>query len=290
MSAIAYVSDSKLLQHHRLNARKTMNFWRISNNISFSDFNEGDLVFFLSKDKEQMLNGEKGVVGYGQLDSIYLNSPKKIWDKFEKENGYNTYEEFKEAIKKVTKNHDLPSKISSLYLKDITFFQNPIYLSECGIEISKNVESYIYISPKEAVIKLLDYGKHNIDLWSSDENVVERIEDQKLEYSIKLAHEKIGDFNLDEKMMKQGNKKMKELIINNPVCHFIGNSLLDVCLVKEKDVLIVLYYDKNIDKRLLIGHSELYKKYIMQYYRSAYNLYFKTSNGDKSVDELLNRY
>lgn len=290
MSAIAYITDSKLLELHRLNTHKTMNFWRLTSNVAFSDFRVGDLLFFLSKDKEHMNQGEKGIVGYGQLEDIYINSPKKMWDNFESQNGYNTYNDFKEALVRASKTHELPSKISSLYLKDVTFFQNPIYLSECGIEISKNIESYIYINPKDAVIKLLDYGKDNIDIWSSDEDLSQRIEDQKLEYAIKLAHDDIGDYKLDLKEIKIANKIMKHSIEDNPVCRFVGDSMLDLYIVKEKDVLIILYYSKNVDIRLLIGQAELYKEYIKKYYKNAYHLYFKTSNNDKEVDNLLNRY
>ena len=61
MSSIAYITDSKMLEMHRLNAHKTMNFWRLSNKINFSDFNKGDLVFFLSKDKQHLRKKEKGI-------------------------------------------------------------------------------------------------------------------------------------------------------------------------------------------------------------------------------------
>ena len=67
MSAIAYITDSKMLDFHRLNINSTMNFWRLSNKISFSDFGENDLVFFLSKDKKMMNKGEKGIVGFGRV-------------------------------------------------------------------------------------------------------------------------------------------------------------------------------------------------------------------------------
>ena len=290
MSAIAYITDSKLLELHRLNVNKEMNFWRISTKTSFSDFGIGDLVFFLSKDKEHMKNKEKGIVGFGVLASIYTYAPRTMWNKFEEKNGYKSYELFKEAIIKTNKNHELPKKISSFYLNNVTFFQSPIYLSECKIEISKNVESYIYLKPEETVITLLDYAKNAVDIWSSSEGITDIIEDLQLEYAVKLAHNDIGDIKLSEKANKIAIKTMKKVQENNPVCHFIGNSKTDLCLVKEKDVLIVLYNNKKVDKRLLIGQSELYKINIMKYYKNAYKLYFKTSNGDKELDNLLNRY
>lgn len=288
MSAIAYITDSKLLELHRLNAHKTMNFWRLSTKTSFSDFGKDDLVFFLSKDKEHMKKKEKGIVGFGKLDNIYTYAPKTMWNKFEKENGYNTYGEFKEAIEKVSKLHELPKKISSFYLKNIVFFQSPIYLSELGIKISNNVESYVYIKPEELVIKLLEYGKQAIDIWSSSEMAENIIENEQLNYSLKLAQKDIGDLKLSETRINSGNRIMKKIIENNPGCKFIGKSKLDVALVNDRDILIVLYNHKEIDYRLLIGQAQLYKKYIMKYYNGPFKIYFKTSDNNKELIELIN--
>ena len=288
MSAIAYITDSKLLELHRLNAHKTMNFWRLSTKTSFSDFGKDDLVFFLSKDKEHMKKKEKGIVGFGKLENIYTYAPKTMWSKFGNENGYNTYDEFKEAIEKVSKLHVLPKKISSFYLNNIVFFQSPIYLSELGISISNNVESYVYIKPEESVIKLLEYGKEAIDIWSSSEMAIKLIENEQLNYSLKLAQKDIGDFKLSDTRIKSGNRIMKKIIENNPGCKFIGKSKLDVALVNDSDILIVLYNHKEIDYRLLIGQAELYKKYIMKYYNGPFKIYFKTSDNNKKLNDLIN--
>ena len=290
MSAIAYITDSKLLELHRLNANKKMNFWRVSTKVSFSDFGVEDLVFFLSKDKEHSRGGEKGIVGYGKLKAIYINSPSAMWKKFGSSNGYNSYDEFKEAIVKVTKDHKLPNKISSFFLDNVVFFQAPIYLSECEVEISKNVESYIYINPEETVIKLLDYAKDAVDIWSSSDGLNDDIIDQQIEYAAKLAYKKIGDYIFDEKKLAHAYNMMKKYVNENPMMKFIGDSKINVGYVKEKDVLIVMYYGKDVDYRTLIGQAELYKENIKKYYNNAYNIYFKTSNNNKEIDNLLNRY
>lgn len=287
MSAIAYITDSKMLELHRLNAHKTMNFWRLSTKNNFSNFEKGDLVFFLSKDKEFIKNKEKGVVGFGKLEAVHLCSPKSMWDKYEKENGYNTYDEFKAALTKVNKDHKLPTKISSFYLTNVTFFQAPVYLSECGMEISNNVESYIYIKPEETVIKLLEYAKKAIDLWSSSEDVLDRLDEEELRYAISLAFKEFGDYPLNENQLKKAHKEMLKVIENNPVCEFVSGSKLDLCLVNERDVLIVLYNSKDIDVRTLIGQASLYCTNIKKYYFNGFKLYFKTSNGDKDKDELI---
>lgn len=290
MSAIAYITDSKMLDYIRLNTRNCMNFWRPSTMTSFSDFKEGDLVFFLSKDKAYVKDKEKGIVGFGKVEKIITNSPHTMWEKFTTDNGYSTYEEFKEAIIKVNKNHELPSKISSFYLKNVVFLQAPIYLSECGMNISNNIESYTYIKPEDVVIKILEYAKNNVDLWSSPEMLADRIDDEQLEYAIKLAHNEIGDYSIEENKLKIAKKTMKEVLLANPMCKPISDSNLDLCLVNERNVLIVLYNNKDIDSRLLIGQAELYKRNIGKYYPNAYKLYFKTSNGDKDLDYILNKY
>ena len=290
MSAIAYITDPKLLEYHRINVNKEMNFWRISSKTTFSSFDVGDLVFFLSKDKDLIKDKEKGVVGFGIVSDMYTLSPQEMWDKFSYGNGYVDYESFIDALTKASKDHKLPKKISSFYLKNVVFFQAPIYLSECGLDVSKNIESYIYIKPEEIVIKILEFAKNAIDIWSSADGLDDMIADIQLKYAIKLAHNDIGDFVFDEKTNRVAERFMKKVQNANPVCEFVPGSKLDLCLVKNKDVLIVLYCGKGVDKRLLIGHAELYKRYIMKYYRNAYKLYFKTANRNSEIDDLLNRY
>ena len=290
MSAIAYITDSKMLDMHRLNANSTMNFWRLSPTLQFSDFKVDDLIFFLSKDKEYLRDKEKGIVGYGKVEKLIVNSPSAMWNEYGKENGYNTYDEFKDAIIKVSKDHKLPNKISSFYLKDVVFFQTPAYLSELGMSISNNMESYVYINPEDIVIKLLEYGKDNIDIWSSNENLSDKIDDEELYYSLRLAHKEIGDFDLSEEKLKKAIKTMRKVKELNPILNYVGGSILDLCLVNERNVLIVLYNNSSFDLRLLIGQAELYKRNIGKYYPNAYKLYFKTSDGNKEIEYMLNKY
>ena len=288
MSAIAYISDAKLLELHRLNAHKTMNFWRLSTKTTFSDFGIGDLVFFLSKNREHMKKKEKGIVGFGRLTNIYTYAPRTMWNRFGKKNGYNSYEEFREAIEKVAKDHVLPKKISSFYLENVIFFQSPVYLSELGMKISSQVESYVYIRPEESVIDLLEYGKSALDIWSGNEDLEKIIDNEELEYALKLSHKEIGDIRLPDRKRPAAMRVMKRIKEKNPGCDFIGSSKLDLCLVNDRDILIVLYNSKDIDTRLLIGQSQLYRKYIKKYYRNPFRIYFKTSDNNKEVNELIN--
>lgn len=287
MSSIAYITDSKLLDNHRLHENKQMNFWRLSNKTSFSDFGDGDLVFFLSKDKAHMsLNKEKGIVGFGKLKSINIGSPKAMWKKFDNLNGYNTYEEFVEAIGKVNLN-EIPEKISSFYLENVTFFQNPIYLSECGMTISKNIESYIYLDDK-ATYKILEYSKHNSDLWSTSPYHEERIVEEEISLALSMAHKKVGDVKFDENKKIKVRKLMQKCIDTHNGFSFIRGSGSVLYHAYDKYVSIIMYKDKDVDLKTLVGAAYLYRKYIATYYPHPLTIIFKTIDNDEEFDELVN--
>ena len=281
MSSIAYITDSKMLEMHRLNAHKTMNFWRLSNKINFSDFNKGDLVFFLSKDKQHQLKKEKGIVGYGRLKEIYLTSVKNMWKKFGKENGFNTYEEFEESLIKLSKDNKLPNKISSFYLENVSFFQAPIYLSECGMKISNNVESYIYLKPDDVTLKILEFAKSSPDLWSNSDT--SNIEIDELRYRLALTHKTIGDYKLNDKLSKRTNRVLRKFIKENDY-EFIPGSNQELFRIIGNKLEILLYNDKEVEKRLLIGQAILYMHYL-----NDVDIDFKFLNDDTNLVSLINK-
>jgi len=284
MSSIAYITDSKMLELHRLNNHKTMNFWRLSNNNNFSDFAIDDLVFFLSKDKEHMNQKEKGIVGFGRLKQIHLCSVKQMWEMYEDLNGYKTIEEFKEAIINVSKDKKLPSKISSFYLEDVMFFQ-PVYLSECGLNISRNVESYIYIKPEEVVFNLFNIAKNSKDLWSTFDD--EDIEKEARLYALFLARKRIGDYNLDEKVIKKAYKELK-VFKENTNYDFVQNSKTELYKLEGLKIEILMYSEKDIDKRLLIGQAKLYRHYLS--ILDPWSVVtFKTIDNNEELVYLLNK-
>ena len=287
MSAIAYITDSKMLQLHRLNNHKTMNFWRVSNNINFSDFTIGDLVFFLSKDKEHKNKNEKGIVGFGRVVDIDLGSIKSMWDKYGIYNGYKTIEEFKEAIIKVSKDKKLPKKISSFYLEDVQFF-HPIYLSECGFKISNNTESYIYLKDEEIVYNLLDLAKKSKDIWSSIDIDEKTIESEELLFTLFTAHKYIKDIKTTEKLIKKGKKELNKYIENNKEYNFIQNSNLELYKVDNNIVEILFYNHKDIDNKLLIGQANLYKQWVEHRFANTYILVFKSFDDDKELETQMN--
>ncbi|MDO5440224.1 MAG: hypothetical protein Q4F12_01660 [Erysipelotrichaceae bacterium] len=289
MASIAYITDGKLLDNHRLNQNKTMNFWRLSTKTNFTEFGIGGLVFFLSKNKEHLSSKkEKGIVGFGRLVNIYVGSPKIMWDKFNKTNGYNTYDEFLEAICKVSKNHEVPEKLSSLYLENVCFFQAPIYLSELGIEISKNVESYVYIKPDEAVIKLLEYGRTSTDLWSSVDGQDQIIVEEELGAVLSFAHSQSGDIKLSGTKLNKSLNEVHDYLLANPIYKRVNGSQFNMYNVYEDNLTICFYHNKGIDIRTVIGQALLYKRYIEKYYPHDLSILFKTTDNNLEFSELVN--
>jgi hypothetical protein len=170
MSSIAYVTDQQMIEFHRINGNDGMNFWRPSVGKRFSDFKEGDLLFFLAKGSNNHISKEKGIIGYGRFTHAESLSARQMWSRYENLNGYPTEELLKQAILRVSKSSTLPPKISCLHLKDVVFFQSPLYLSDLGLKISKNVESFIYLDkddPEMTTKILLKANEIGIDFWTS---------------------------------------------------------------------------------------------------------------------------
>ena len=62
MSSIAYVSDDRMLEFHRMSGNTSMNFWRLSLK-NFERFSIGDLLFFIDRRNPHPLTKEKGIIG-----------------------------------------------------------------------------------------------------------------------------------------------------------------------------------------------------------------------------------
>ncbi len=287
MSAIAYITDSKMLELHRLNNHKTMNFWRLSQNINFSDFGEGDLVFFLSKDKEHRNRREKGIVGFGRVSRIGVSSIRTMWEKYGILNGYQTLAEFKEAILKVSKDKKLPKKISSFLLENVVFFQ-PVYLSECGMKISTNVESYIYLKEESVVKKLLSLAKESSDLWSNLNNNHEDIEKEQIIYALYAAHDRIGDIIVSDALYRKAHRLMKQYIEEDPAYKFVRGSRNELYMIDGNRINFIFYYDRQIDQRYLIGQAYLYKYYLKDFADLEIISQFRFINRNEELSDYLN--
>lgn len=287
MSSIAYITDPNMLELHRLNGHNTMNFWRLSSKVNFKNFSKGDLVFFLSKDKSLQKGKEKAIVGYGKLESINVKSVNYLWKKYQIENGYLNINDFKEAIIKVSKNHELPEQISSFYLIEIMFFQAPLYLSECGLNISGNVESFIYLNP-EVTLRLLN-SKINLDTWFEANGGISYIEKHKFEFALSLVQEKVKDINVTKSILNKGNKTLKKYIEAHPEYSFVRGSKLTLQkIISEEEMTFLLYNQKGIDDKLVIGQASLYKHYINMFCPNIKKLSFEVIDDSLELDRIIN--
>lgn len=186
MASIAYITDKKMIEFHRLNGNQTMNFWRLSSHRKFTYFYPGDYLFFLAKGTEHRTTKEKGIIGYGKFDFSKIMSLTQMWNQYGELNGFSSKEEFKEAVLKISKTKTIPKSMHGLMLKDIIFFKYPIYLSEIGVSISNNLESYIYLDKfgVSATVRLLKKAQDiGIDSWQAaiDEHINQEIFENDLQ-------------------------------------------------------------------------------------------------------------
>ncbi len=168
MSSIAYVTDDRMLEYHRLCRNHEMIFWRLSAKKRFTDFHHGDLLFFYARGP---MSRRKGLIGYAHFDSIKKLSIRKMWDTYKDMTGYDSYEKIYETIHRAAKGQEIPNKMNCLYLTDVVFFMTPIYPKEVQLNIPSNLESYCYIDKEdpEITVRILRKAEeHGIDVWSWD--------------------------------------------------------------------------------------------------------------------------
>lgn len=168
MASIAYVCQHEMIEFHRLRGHNETVFLRLSNK-KFTRFDTNDLLFFLTKTFHRP---ERGVVGFGVLSKQELSSSKSLWRKYKEKTGYADEQEMVEALEKMSKSEEIPKKISGLHLKDVVYFESPIYLSEFGFQLEPNLESFTYIDQtQDLTSKILDAVKFiGVDLWSQTQN------------------------------------------------------------------------------------------------------------------------
>lgn len=230
MAAIAYVTDEKMIEYHRVNGSNSIVFWRLSTK-NFSDFNIGDLLFFLSRDNATKTRKEKGLVGYGRFMGSSSMSISTMWRKHKTKTGYISKKDLYEAIDKSKKTKEMPEKINCLVLDRVVFFRSPIYLSDLGYEIPSNLESFTYVDKHEGkqTLRILEEAqKIGLDLWSSIQSEADEssFNQQLMQYKIATIMESLG---IEDEITKQYYKKIDKkhsidnhLWINNRHIGFIN--------------------------------------------------------------------
>ncbi|MEF9920381.1 MAG: hypothetical protein RR945_04915 [Erysipelotrichaceae bacterium] len=274
MASIAYVTDQNMIEFHRLNGNKKMNFWRPSASKKMVDFNNGDFLFFLAKGTQRGRKKEKGIIGYGKFTKVSMLSFNQMWKRYETLNGYATKEYLYEAIVKVTKDKQMPKQLSCLELEDIVFFQAPIYLSELGMKISNSIESYIYLDREDMLItnKILAKAQTiGVDAWTQmfESKANNTFTNDALWSAISNISEKINQFPYTAYEYKRINRFANQLVGDNEMRAFLANNRSDFlewnngtitinipCIVNVSDYKTKLQY--------LIGHYMSYVAYISQ--------------------------
>ncbi len=270
MSSIAYVTDSEMLEYHRLCRNRTIIFWRLSNKKKFSDFRKGDLLFFFSRPNH---GKKKGLIGYAHYDSVKRLSLNQLWNQYSESTGYETKERLEEAIRKAGKG-EVPSTMRCLYLTDVVFFVSPVYPDEIeGLDLPNNLESYTYLdrSDPSVTVRILKAAqKHGIDLWSADptKNPDEIFRDDVVRHQIALISRILGKEDGSEKERNMCHK-LAELKIKDDAWEMVRGSNSD-CLYMDKSnikIAFPLYYQaNNRDMRIreCVGKMTLYRYYIQK--------------------------
>ena len=281
-----------MIEFHRLNGNKTMNFWRLSTQKKFTDFEVGELLFFLAKGSER--KKEKGIIGYGRFAEHNMLSVRSMWNRYGTLNGYSSELELREAIKKVCKQDEIPQKLSCLYLKDVVFFQYPVYLSEFGVKISNKVESYIYLDKEDEHLtnKILQKAfETGVDLWSGVINDVsiDILEEEAVRHGVANAYSTLKEITLTPTERRRAQKLMKqyraehgfEVIQGSKLDSFrIDGHKITICIP-----LILNAKDAMVKLQMLAGRIQLYKSLLKP---ENYEITYEWVS-DTPVSEELNR-
>lgn len=280
MASIAYITDQKMIEYHRLNGSTSINFWRPTMKRKISDFEVGDFLFFLSKGTERGRKREKGIIGYGKFQKSQNLSFSQMWNTYGSQNGYTSKVELQDAMRRITKDKKVPKSINCLYLTDVVYFQFPIYLSEFEMQISNKIESYIYLDKDDPTItnKILAKAKEvGIDLWSStlndDQITVESIDVDQLNYNLSESYSMV-ELDIYKGKSNSQLKKLKDKIIEFyqfnqiPIEPLKGSNCTLVSIQNKKVEIItpLIYQQKNMNTNFqaVIGHIILYRSLIIE--------------------------
>lgn len=268
MGSIAYVADEEMIEYHRLCGNREINFWRLSNQKNFTNFHVGDLLFFYTK---VAFSNKKAFAGYAHFNSSRRMSVAEMWKRYNTSNGYDSIDKLTEAIQKASRDKPLPKKMDCLYLKEVVFFNEPVFPEEVGIDISSKLESYCYIDKNdpEVTIRILRKAEeHGIDLWSSaySKETEEIFKHDEIRQGLCGISKMLGKTEWTESERKRAIKLMSTFVKKNSFEYIIG-SQTDVFTNQDGHIIIALpfvFLSRNRSERKvsLAGRMALYKYYI----------------------------
>jgi hypothetical protein len=262
MSSIAYVTDSDMIEYHRLCGNRRFNFWRLSARAAFSDFRKGDLLFFFAYGRHSR---KKGFVGCAHFESAKKLSLKQMWKLYGNLNGFDTMRDLEEAIKRASRDHEVPERMSCLLLSAAVFFSEPVFPQEAKVPVSEKLESYMYLdrNDPEATLRILRIAREKgLDPWASSqseepENVFEL--DETREILANIARD-LGE----EAWNREEMKRARALAASAVGYEKIRGSLTDLFLLKDGILTIVFPYVSNslreaASLRALLGKMMYYR-------------------------------
>lgn len=294
MGSIAYVADEEMIEYHRLCGNKEINFWRLSSQKNFTNFHVGDLLFFYTK---VPFSNKKAFAGYAHFVFSKRMSIQEMWKKYNTSNGYDSIDKLTEAIEKAGRDKELPKKMDCLFLKDVVFFNEPVFPEEVGLELSSKLESYCYIDKNdpEVTIRILRKAEDKgIDLWSAawskeTEDLFIRDEIRQGLYGISKL---LGKTEWTESERKKAIKLMS-MFTKEKTFEYIISSQTDVFTNIDGNIIIALpfiYSSRNRNERKvsLIGRMALYKYYIKKEGIPIQSCSFKvvTMNDEEDINHL----
>lgn len=287
MSSIAYTTDEKMLEYHRLCRSHTILFWRLSSR-KITDFRKGDLLFFFSKPNH---GRKKGLVGYAHYDSTKRLSLNQMWKQYGQATGYDTKERLTEAISHASKGN-IPKQMRCLYLTDVVFFTSPVYPENIGIDIPNKLESYIYLDrddPK-VTVRILQAGeRRGIDLWSADPDISPDVifHNDVTRHELALISHETGKESGSEKERSAAHKLAKEQI-QNKGWEMVRGSRTDCLHMDSNKITLAIPYtyqlkDHDVRMREYIGKVTMYRV-LSQRYKLDRKLVFKVLSDQESED------
>ena len=296
MSSIAYVADEKMIEYHRLFGSRNINFWRLSSQKRFKDFKKGDLLFFYTRSKHSK---KKGFVGYAHYNSTEKMSLKRMWKKYEQKNGYDNFEQLKDAIQTAARDNQIPEQMNCLYLTDVVFFVAPIYPEDIGIQISQKLESYCYLDQNDpqVTVRLLKLAeKVGIDIWSAAQSKESQdvFRKDELRHHLAVCAKEIGNSGLTEQETKKANKLSKKL---DDSFEYIRGSENDYLRIDDRDLIIAIPFvftqkDYDMRKLELMGKLTMYKLYILRNHLDVDHVKFRilTEQEQPEILELVEEF
>lgn len=267
MSSIAYVTDKKMIEYHRLCGNQNINFWRLSSQKQFKDFNPGDLLFFYTRVGK---GKKKGFVGYAHYDSLQRMSLKKMWSKFETKNGYESFEQLQDAILAASRNNQVPEEMNCLYLRDVVFFLSPIFPEDINLKLANKLESYCYLDqndPQVTVRLLKAAEKVGIDAWSAAQNAEPEtiFREDEIKHQLAACAREIGELGCTSSEKARAKKLISEKLAQG--YELIRGSKTDGFLIEDNRLTIAIPFvaqlkDYKLRKLELMGKMTMYKVFL----------------------------